>query len=192
MNIGIDIDGVLIDIKKFQLDRGKKFFNVPVVNSGAYTSAEIFNVSKHDDIKFWKENVVEYTKNYEYRPDAEEIVRKIREDGHRAFIVTNRAMNFDWCGNVCNTERMIKDNLSSLNRNGIAYDEIVFSDNKRETCKKLGIDVIIEDATFNLVTLDLVKLLICFTEGHNSHIVQDNMKRVRNFTDAYKCIQGIA
>lgn len=49
MRIGIDIDGVLTDIEKWQLDVGGKFFskfNISVENKDGYEIAEIFNVSE--------------------------------------------------------------------------------------------------------------------------------------------------
>ena len=46
MNIGIDVDGVLVDMEKYQLKYGKKFFlsrhNINIKNPKAYDVQEIF------------------------------------------------------------------------------------------------------------------------------------------------------
>ena len=48
MRIGIDIDGVLTDFEKWQLDYGSKYFlkyNKNIVNPDGYDSDTVFNVT---------------------------------------------------------------------------------------------------------------------------------------------------
>ena len=50
MNIGIDVDGVLVDMEKYQLKYGKKFFlsryNINIKNPKAYDIQDIFDCTK--------------------------------------------------------------------------------------------------------------------------------------------------
>ena len=57
MRIGIDIDGVLTDIEKWQLDYASKFYyekyNKEIVNYKGYETIEIFNSDEKYDNEFW-------------------------------------------------------------------------------------------------------------------------------------------
>ena len=66
MRIGIDIDGVLTDFEKWQLDYGSKYFlkyNKNIVNPDGYDSDTVFNVTNEMDSEFWKEYLYEYAIN---------------------------------------------------------------------------------------------------------------------------------
>ncbi len=52
MRIGIDIDGVLTDIEKFQIEYGSKYFyekGINIVNYKGYEITELFGVSLKED-----------------------------------------------------------------------------------------------------------------------------------------------
>ena len=56
VRIGIDIDGVLTDIEKWQLEVGSKYFekyNKKIVNNKGYEISEIFDVSEELDYKLY-------------------------------------------------------------------------------------------------------------------------------------------
>ena len=54
MRIGIDIDGVLTDFEKWQLDYGSKYFlkyNKNIVNPDGYDSDTVFNIT-NDNLRY--------------------------------------------------------------------------------------------------------------------------------------------
>ena len=53
MRIGIDIDGVLTNVSRFQLDYGSMFFNKRVVNPNAFEIRDIYDVSEEEEKAFW-------------------------------------------------------------------------------------------------------------------------------------------
>ena len=70
MRIGIDIDGVLTDVERFQLDYGSKFFakyNKFVINPKGYEPYEEFGVNIELEDKFWDEYYFYYLQNYPMR-----------------------------------------------------------------------------------------------------------------------------
>ncbi len=66
--IGLDMDGVLVDLAQYQFDRGIPFFSkrfsIPsdtvVKNPGAYDVEEIFGVSHEDRMRFWNRYIWGY------------------------------------------------------------------------------------------------------------------------------------
>ena len=65
MRIGIDIDGVLTDVERWQLDYGSKFYyeryQKEIVDFEGYDTNQIFNVDDKLDEEFWREYFKEYT-----------------------------------------------------------------------------------------------------------------------------------
>ena len=65
IGIDIDIDGVLTDIEKWQLDYGSKFYyenyNKEIVNPKGYETNDIFNSTVECDDLFWDKYFKEYS-----------------------------------------------------------------------------------------------------------------------------------
>ena len=98
MRIGIDIDGVLTDIEKWQLDYGSKFFyenyGKEIIVFDKYETNEIFKVSKEQDDEFWNKYFKDYSINIETRKFASEVIKKLKEKGNEIYIITARGNFF--------------------------------------------------------------------------------------------------
>ena len=94
MRIGIDIDGVLTDIEQWQLDYGSKFYYgnycLGIKNYKGYETNEIFDVDIKLDDEFWNKYFRDYSINVEARKFANEVIDKLKEDGHEIYIITAR------------------------------------------------------------------------------------------------------
>ena len=123
MNIGIDIDGVLTDIRKFQLEKGEKFFNKKIVNKDGFTISEMFNCSESESRKFWTKYLLEYSTIFKARVNASSVINKYKNSNNKIFIITSR-------------EFTNKDNFMGklmrfivtewLKSNNISYDKIIY------------------------------------------------------------------
>lgn len=80
MIIGIDIDGVLTDIERFQLDYGSKYFfendKKTISNPNGYEIMNIFDTSIEKDNIWWEKYLVFYAKNEPARHFAGEVIKK--------------------------------------------------------------------------------------------------------------------
>ena len=96
MNIAFDIDGVLTDIEKFQLEYGSKFFQKKykqgIVCEDGYGIKEVFSCTSLDEIEFWILNTFRYMNTVKPRDKAIETLQKLHDEGHRIIIVSSRAM----------------------------------------------------------------------------------------------------
>lgn len=189
MRIGIDIDGVLTDFEKWQLDVGSKFFikyNKNIVVPDAYDSSTIFNVSKKMNSDFWEEYLYDYAKNEPARKFASEVIDMLKEKGYEIYIITARYLTNrnDDLGEHMRT--IVKEWLS---QNKINYDKIIFSsEDKFDICKESCIDIMIEDKVDNINKISKILPVICFNASYNKSCIGNNIYRVYTWYDIYYTI----
>lgn len=189
MRIGIDIDGVLTDYEKWQLDVGSKFFikyNKNIVVPDGYDSDTVFNVTKEMDSEFWKEYLYDYAKNEPARKFAGEVIDILKEKGYEIYIITSRYLTNrgDFLGKQM--RRIVKD---WLKKNKINYDKIIFSpEDKFDICKDNNIDIMIEDKVDNINNISKILPVICFNASYNKSCIGENIYRVYTWYDIYYTI----
>ena len=155
MRIGIDIDGVLTDVERWQLDYGSKFYyeryQKEIVNFEGYDTNQIFNVDDKLDEEFWREYFKEYSLNVEARKFANEVIDKLKQDGNEIYIITARGSFLSHSADVMSVEENQQIVLNWLKNNNINYDKIIFSpEDKLNICKENKIDLMIEDKVDNI------------------------------------------
>ncbi|MBQ9012922.1 MAG: hypothetical protein IJ094_05075 [Bacilli bacterium] len=189
MRIGIDIDGVLTDYEKWQLDAGSKFFlkyNKNIVVPDGYDSDTVFNVTKEMDSAFWKEYLYDYAKNEPARKFAGEVIDILKEKGYEIYIITARYLTNknDELG------KQMRDIVKEwLNENRINYDKIIFSpEDKFDICKDNSIDIMIEDKVDNINNISKILPVICFNASYNKSCIGNNIYRVYTWYDVYYTI----
>ena len=190
MNIGIDIDGVLTDLNKFQAEQGQKFFNddLHFFNECAYDFKDMFNCTKKEKEIFWKKNYLNYYLKAECDKYASVVTKKLKQEGHKIILFTNRTQTSrkDIIGSVY--KELLKHWLS---KNEIVYDEIIYSDpetsarNKFYTCKEKNIEIMIEDQKFSAyLESDICKVII-INRPYNLGVKIKNIIRVNDFEEIY-------
>lgn len=192
MKIGIDIDGVLTDFEKWQLEVGSKFFikyNKNIVIPDGYDSDTVFNVTKEMDSEFWHEYLYDYVKNEPARKFAGEVIDLLKDKGYEIYIITSRYLTDrnDDLGNEM--RKIVKEWLKS---NKINYDKIIFSpEDKLEICKENNIDIMIEDKVENINNISKIIPVICFNARYNKMCSGKNIFRAYSWYDVYYQITNI-
>ena len=188
MRIGIDIDGVLTDFEKWQLDVGSKFFlkyNKNIVVPDGYDSDVVFNVTKEMDSEFWNEYLYDYAQNEPARKFSNEVIDKLRRKGYEIYIITARYLTDKNNDLGKEMRKIVKDWLKN---NKINYDKIIFSpEDKLEICKENNIDIIIE----NINNISKIIPVICFNAGYNKMCSGKNIFRAYTWYDVYYQITNI-
>lgn len=192
MNIGIDVDGVLTDLSGFILENGKKFLNNDnqYINECTCEFSKMFNCSKEVEKKFWKKYIFKYCLKASVEKDASDVIKKLRENGHKIYIITSR---------IYTKEQTIKGELFRkileywLKKNNIEYDGIYYcSDSnmvcdKYYVCKKLNIDLMIEDSIDNAIAISKTCRVMLRNRPYNFGYNQ--VTRVSGFKDIYYKIE---
>lgn len=171
MNIGFDIDGVLTDVSKFQIEYGKKFFkNRELVNENGYSIREMFNCTKEEEYDFWKHNLLNYTINFPPRIGVVELFNKLILEGHKIFIISSRIK----CADNDFVGRLIKKLVKQwFKKNNIPYNYIFFCsienspEEKSKCCVENKIDYMVEDTVENIEEIRKVTKVICFSNKYN-------------------------
>ena len=190
MRIGIDIDGVLTDIEKWQLDYGSKFYfekyGKEILDNEGYETTDIFKVDSKFDDEFWTEYFKEYSINVDVRKFASEVIKKLKQDGNEIYIITARGSFLSHSANVMSIEENRNIVLDWLKRNEIVYDKIIFSpEEKLSICLENMIDVMIEDKVDNINKISTRIPVICFHAGYNKNCIGNNNIRCYSWYDIY-------
>ena len=197
MRIGIDIDGVLTDVERWQLDYGSKFYyeryQKEIVNFEGYDTNQIFNVDDKLDEEFWREYFKEYSLNVEARKFANEVIDKLKQEGHQIYIITARGSFLSHSADVMSVEENQQIVLNWLKNNHINYDKIIFSpEDKLDICKENNIDLMIEDKVDNINKISKIIPVICFHAGYNKDCKNSNIIRCYSWYDIYSKINKLA
>lgn len=197
MKIGIDIDGVLTDIEQWQLDYASKFYcekyQKEIVNFKGYETNQIFNVESKIDDEFWKEYFKEYSISVEARKFANEVIDKLKQEGHQIYIITARGSFLSHSTTVMSIDENRKIVLDWLKNNKINYDRIIFSpEDKVNICKDNNIDLMIEDKPDNINKISEIIPVICFHASYNEKCNKINVIRCYSWYDIYNKINHLS
>lgn len=191
MRIGIDIDGVLTNFERWQIDYVSKFAyenNIgEIKNINAYSSDGIFGWNDEIDDKFWEEYLIYYATNEKARAFSGEVIKKLKNDGNEIFIITARYLTDRESEEGKNMRNIV---YNWLKENNIYYDELIFSgEDKRNICREKKIDIMIEDCAKNIDELSkVVPKIICFDAQYNKECKGENVVRCYSWYDIYNKI----
>ena len=192
MRIGIDIDGVLTDEQRYELDYGSAFFaqrNIPYkIHDDIYDGKEIFEVSQEEYDAFWREHIYHYSENISIRPFARDIIKKLVEENYEIYIITSRTYTTYENENKEKMQNIVKD---WLKRNDVQYKDIIFSREKDKICEQLNIDIMIEDKPENINIISKNIPVICFNVEYNKKCTGENIYRAFSWYDIYSKIKEI-
>ena len=195
MKIGIDIDGVLTDIEKWQLDYGSKFYyenyHKGIINNKGYETDEIFGSSRECDNLFWDKYFKDYSVNVEVRKFAAEIISNLKNEGYEIYIITARGSFLSHSSSVISKKENEQIVKKWLNKNNIYYDQIIFSpEDKLDICINNKIDIMIEDKVDNINKISTKIPVICYNAGYNEVCKGKNIYRVYSWYDIYYTIKN--
>lgn len=178
MNIGIDIDGVLIDLERTTIDCGTKMCvekNIPIkIDLSKYWETEKFNWTQEQDNEFWNEYLFTYVVESQTRAFAPQIINKLQQEENKIYIITARneeGLPPKYYGQM---QELTK---KWLEKNNIKYDKIIFTTDKEklEKCIENNIDIMIEDSPKNIQSISAKVKVIKFDCQYNKNISGNNI-----------------
>lgn len=195
LNIGVDADGVMVDMSAFNLRDGAKFFKKTAVKPEAYSPAEMFDVSKDDEFKFGLKYFLKYIKKEPAREHCSYVLNKLCEEGNQIHSITAR--KFTTMENLFGKyNRYVFEQW--LLKNNIFFSSIQYCSEentpieKLMACSKLGIDVMVEDKP------DVASLLaeygvtvLLFDCPYNRDLSHENIIRVHSWDEVYERVNEV-
>lgn len=192
MNIGIDIDGVLMDDDTYRLDTMAKHCydnNLSGIDY-PYNYEHKCNWSKNIKEDYRKKYYFEYVKNAPVRMYAAEVIKKLHEENNRIIIITGRYKTQE---DSSIGQQMREDTINWLNKNNIYYDEICFAHcPKTNEILAHNIDIMIDDSPEILPEIVKVTKVLCYDNRYNRELQYENMTRVFSWYDIYMRIKQFA
>lgn len=192
MKIGIDCDGVLTDLASYMYSYGEKYFKYKPVNPEGCTITDIFACTEKDELRFGMKYFFYYCKNWPPRENAVDVISKLKADGYylyqitaRKFITKNNPLG--WYSKWIHRAWMKKHKFT--------FDEVHYCaestvcEDKLNACKRLGVEIMIEDTPDVAVYLaeNHINVLL-FDAPYNRNINFYNIKRVYSWKEIYEYI----
>lgn len=152
MNIGIDIDNVISNFDEALLEafsiHDKELRNNGIIDINAtHITIGMFDWTQQEVDNFYKSNVEKIAKNLDVIDGAKEYIDRLKQDGHKIYIITGRDI-----GEYSDPHTMTKEWLQKFN---IYYDELILTKaykidkhGKSEKCIENNIDIMIDDSVY--------------------------------------------
>ena len=188
MNIGIDIDGVIANGYEYDMDYAGAYYvqrGYHIKNPFMDCSRKIYGMTVEQDDEFWNGIIKKYISNASPQKYAAEVINKLKKEGHRIIIMTNRVADFKY--NSISSIQTIKMTKKWFKKHKISYDEIVFSSkHKIDDIKKHQIDIMIEDNAGHIMEQQKVCKVFCYNNMYNLNVAEnENIIRVFCWYDIY-------
>lgn len=194
MNIGIDIDGVLTNIGREIVDYATKMcveegwsINIKL---NEYDENLMLGWNEEQCMKFWNKYIIKYFSETQVRTFAPEVIEKLRQEGHKIYIITAR-----------NDYGMPKEHYGEeqeitrrwLNSNNIKYEKLIFAkdEEKVNQCIENEIDIMIEDSPKNIKSISKQIKVIKFDCDYNKDVNNENIITAYSWYHIYDIIQKI-
>ena len=196
MNIGIDIDGVLTNIAEFALEKGLEFCKETgkgkLIKMSSYDTKEAFGWDQETDDAFWKKYLFLYAEENPVIDKAPENIKKLKEDGHKLYIITARGLAGPDVKNIEIRDKMRNTVKNWLDKNDIVYDDLIFTtEDKSQAIRDKKIDIMIDDSPYNLRDLSKITKMICYDWTYNRDVNNENIHRCYNWDEIYEYIKNI-
>ena len=193
MNIGIDIDDTLTDIRdklnlaaeKYANELGKENKNEKDKYVEDNNNGNVYQIKygfTYEELKYFLSVIHEgITKKEEPRKNCVEIIRKLHNEGHKIYIITARDSEFH--------EDPYKLSKDWLDKNNIYYDElIVNARNKLEVCQRENIDLFIDDQLANCTKVSEAGIKVIRITEYND-IQHGDIINKKNWNEIYNYIK---
>ena len=193
MNIGIDIDDTLTDIRdklnlaaeKYANELGKENKNEEDKYVEDNNNGNVYQIKygfTYEELKYFLTVIHQgITKKEEPRKNCVEIIRKLHNEGHKIYIITARDSEFH--------EDPYKLSKDWLDKNNIYYDElIVNARNKLEVCQRKNIDLFIDDQLANCTKLSEAGIKVIRITEYND-IQHGDIINKKNWNEIYNYIK---
>ncbi len=193
--IGIDADGVLNNMSKFNIECGTKFFKREPIHPEAYSVKEMFGCSTFMEILYGLVYFPRYCKEYEARENADSVIQRLNQEGHALHEITAR--KFVTCRNILGTysRGMFETWTRKYNMHFKSYEYCSEKFSPRDkwlACHKLSVDVMIEDKPE--VALYLANhgvQVLLFDAPYNKDLKHENITRVSDWLEVYDKVNDL-
>lgn len=176
MIIGIDIDDTITQLKDRKIEIATKYIkehNLPykLINEDGVRFSMMYDWPLEVCNKFWLEIAFELLDSATPRPNAVNVIQKLKSLGHKIVIITARSDN----------ALMNAYNMSAqwFARHNIPFDKLIYGfEDKTQVCVDEKVDIFIDDIPTNLIRLEPygIKTILMGTAHNKVHDGYDGIR----------------
>lgn len=189
MNIGIDIDGVILDTENWF--RSMSHIYDKHINGGGVVNPTAVKTQKRmawnqEQTKGFIEDCMFYgMKKAPLMPCCKYVIEKLKEMGHRLVVITARGSNY--------SEEEIKIAKDVFDEYDLKFDKVYFNvQNKLPVCLEENIDYMIDDSFDNVTYLSEAGVKCLYFRDYGSiDVNNDKVIDVSNWGEIYKFISEL-
>lgn len=182
--VGFDIDGIIQDVRAFQIKYGTSYFESKgkkIVDSGALDIQTMFGCSPEEETAFWTSHlhILQYAISGDLMDRVVPFMKRLTEDGHKIYIITRREL-----ADKDNVLGMIMRTCvkSYFKRNDIPAESFVFcSGSKVQAVLDNRLDVMFEDTTSHVNEISEHIHVFCMDAPHNRNCSKKNVTRIYDY-----------
>lgn len=190
MRIGIDIDGVILDYMNIvrayaELYDFEELKKDGVINREGMKVKNRYDWTKEELDVFAKRYFVSLTKKTPFNPLAIDIIKRLKSEGHKLYIITNRGIV---------NEESIEIVMDMFKEKGLVFDDYFWKvTDKVAVCLENNIDIMIDDSTEIIETMINNGIYGLYFREKGSRILPDNklLFDVDNWGEIYRYIKRI-
>ncbi len=187
MNIGIDIDGVILDSEKTIRTKAELYNTInlnnrPIKDANELRIQEKYNWTQNEFTEFVHKYFVECSENSNFMPYVKEVTDLLRKEGHKLIIITAR-------GKYLKEMRTIVE--EKFENEGLKFDKYYWAqEEKADICVNENIDVMIEDYYTNCIKIANKNIKTLYFRDAGIKEIKDNsnITEVHNWGEIYKYI----
>lgn len=187
MNIGIDIDGVILDSEKVFRTMAD-LYNTINLNNRAIKAPdepriqEKYNWTNEEIQDFADKYFIECTEKANFMPYVKDVLNLLKKEGHKLIIITARGKDKKEMREVA--ERKFK-------KEGLKFDKYYWAkQDKADVCVEEKIDVMIDDNYRNCIEIANKNIkTLYFRDAGIKKISNENIEEVHNWGEIYKYIK---
>ncbi len=195
-SISTDIDGVVLPLGQYQIEKGNKYFNkkgIYIKDETKYSIKEIFGVTRKEELDFWKIYIWQYSMIMKANNHVSEMIKKWQEESRKVPVITSRVYvtEDNFLGTLFRTN--LKANLlfNNIKADGVHFcGEETSAKDKANVADEIDTDALIDDKVDNCREIaKRGKIAFCVDNKWNQGFEHENVIRVRDFKEVDRYIK---
>jgi hypothetical protein len=190
--IAFDLDGTLINWNKYWHNKGREVFGKNPVDPGAYELRDTFALSKEEETWAYKTFGSDYEINGEPFPYITNIFKYLEKKSINYMVISNRMPKTE---SSANAEKWFTKNILAELETANHFTGYIFNPSdtlKGLICKENNVDIIVEDAPYQIIDASRYIPVIKNVAGYNMDIIGDRIYPIwdyRNFSKLLRTIE---
>lgn len=188
MNIGIDLDGVILNSEEW-FRAYAEIYDMEHSNNGKIKPDEflfqkIYGWDNETTLDFFNQYGFDIERNAPFKAGAQFVLNKLKEDGHKLFLITAR-------GKIGKPSEEAA--LHTIKEYQLPFDKVILKAlDKATICINENIDYMIDDSPLNVLPISEKGIRCLYLKSSEKHnIISPNVIEVESWGEIYRFFKNL-